>query len=249
MVTPPTLLSRPPRAVRPRSTGGLGCAVLIAAPFLLLGLGFASALAVRLWVQRSGTPVTVVVDGIKDTVSGGRHRTTYHRVRYHYDWNGARVDADQQVTAAEQRQAVAGGRVPGRVGVVFGRPICLAAVGSVAGQTWSYAGGTAVFAGIPAVIAWAVVRSRRRQRRLVETGTAVGGEVTAAFRGRQTSAVQTVAYRFATPAGPVEGKVQVGDSDAKRTPVVVGLTVTVLYDPGDPRRNTVYEWSDFEVSR
>jgi hypothetical protein len=242
-------LPRPPRRPRPTSGGGLGCLLVLASPFLLIGLGFVAKVAVRLWVQHEGTPVTVVVDGTTVQASTRRRGSTSYHVQYHYDWAGRRVADEQFVTADERDRAVVGSRVGGRVWSPWGHPICLADVGSINRQTASDVGGTAVFAGLPLLIGAVAWSARRRKRWLLTAGSAVFGEVTSARRDKPTSAIQTVGYRFHGPAGMVDATQLVGDSERGDTPVEVGQRVTVLYDPGRPTRSVIYEWSGYTVDQ
>lgn len=86
-------------------------------------------------------------------------------------------------------------------------------------------------------------------RALVRDGTAVAGTVVGK-RKRTTgkSRGYDIVYQFTTAEGTAESAVQ-WVSNTAGNGYSEGQAVTVLYDPRRPSRSTIYEASDYEVSR
>ncbi len=239
MTTPP--LPPPPRRVRP--TTGNGCLWALAAPFIVLGVGMAAVVAIRLAVRWAGRPVTVVVESAH-AISAGR-RGELHYVRFRYDWDGRVVDDEQKVTADEAARARPGAAVAGRAASVLGWDLCLADVGSVGRQTATRAAQAAVWCGGLCVVGFVAVIVPRRTRRLLETGTAAAGEVVSVFLTDRRSAPAQVTYRFDAPDGPRQSTMQVSRSVLGDT--AAGRPVTVVYDPRRSERNTVFELAGYTL--
>ena len=174
---------------------------------------------------------------------GSKGSVTYD-VRFHYTLDGQRHDDGQQVTAGEFRQRHLGDRLTGRAAMFFGQPICLTTAGNTTRQTLILAGAAPFWNAIMAVFVYRLWITPWRLRRLLETGTAVAGEVTAqrTFRARSGPSV-SVRYRFPTPGGPVEGAATVTGKAIQRLDAT--RPITVVYDPARPRRNAVYEFAGY----
>lgn len=240
----PTPLPPPPRRVR--ATTGSGCAWALAVPFVGIGLGLIASVGVRLGVQRLGTPVTAVVDGTRSSrPSNGRGGQA---VRFHYDLGGRRRDGEQPVTADEADRARVGDHVSGRAALLLGWPVCLTEIGSVDRQTVSRAVEAGVWAGLVCPFGLAVsIGPRWRRRRLLETGTAVAGEVTAVHDFRRRGPLVQVDYRFAVEGRAVQGTMRV--ARATLGGIDAGRPVTVVYDPRRPGRNVAWELAGFALVR
>ena len=90
----------------------------------------------------------------------------------------------------------------------------------------------------PALLFWGLIR---RQWRLLSEGRAAPGVVT---RLRRTDK-QTIAYYDFTL---LSGQVKKGRSSARR-PSAVGSQVCILYDPDNPRRNSIYPLQFVKLDR
>ena len=93
--------------------------------------------------------------------------------------------------------------------------------------------------------------TRGRQRRwLTENGMAVAGKITARRQeANEDTMVWLADYEF-TPAGAegLAGGTIWLRTDAAYEHAVPGQTVTVIYDPGDLGRSTIYEYGEFRVA-
>ena len=92
---------------------------------------------------------------------------------------------------------------------------------------------------LPAFMFWFLISS---QRRLLVDGVAAQGVVTQIRRGKQTS----VRYEFKTPSGDtVKGRCDV----SRRNLPQPGAPVCVLYNPDNPRRNSIYPMQMVKLRR
>jgi hypothetical protein len=100
------------------------------------------------------------------------------------------------------------------------------------------------------VLYYKVVVVSRRYRRLYTHGVAVPGTITdRQMHGDSDGVDWAVAYAF-TPAGsdqPIGGSILVRSGDYEAA--VPGQEVTVLYDPTNPRKNTVCEYGGYRLTR
>ncbi len=235
-------LPPPPRRVRRTPGSADGCRRAFVAPFVLVALALLVAIPIRLGVQWAGHPVTATIDALER--HGGRNAS--YVARFHYTLDGRAWVDGQQVTADEFNRLHVGDAVDGRAAVFLGHPLVLTAAGSVGHMTGLLAAVAVAFAVMVALLVYGSWVVPARTRRLLETGTAVAGEVMAAmpFHGRRGYGVR-VAYRFATPDGDEGGNLTVPGPPTDAT--AVGRSVTVVYDPGRPSRSTVYELSGYTV--
>ena len=244
----PTPLPPPPRKVRAmrRSSFVSGSARLLLVPLMLIGLALPLAIAVRLGVQLLGRPITATVDGL-DRVGNPRDQRLACFARLHYTLDGRLWEDRQPVTADELARLHVGDRVTGRAASFLGHALALTSAGDVNRTTAVLALVTVALDVAVALLAYGNWLVPARTRRLLETGTAVAGEVLASmpFHGRGGYRVR-VAYRFPTPAGDEGGDVTVNGRPSTAT--AVGRPVTVVYDPARPARSTVFEFSGYAVS-
>jgi hypothetical protein len=244
----PTPLPPPPRGVRAvrRSAFVSGSARLLLVPFVLIGLAMPLAIAVRMGVQLMGRPITATVDGL-DRVGNPRDGRPSCFARLHYTLDDRLWEDRQPVTADELARLHVGDRVTGRAATFLGHALALTSAGNVNRTTGVLALVTVALDAAIALLVYGNWLVPARTRRLLETGTAVAGEVMAAmpFHARGGYRVR-VAYRFPTPAGDEGGDVTVNGPPGAAT--AVGRPVTVVYDPARPTRSTVYEFSGYTVS-
>jgi hypothetical protein len=153
-----------PTTPSPRSSRTLGprTSWAFAAVLLAVGLTLASVAVARWRLPGAGTAVTLVVDRTFKTTN--YHDRAIQEVAFHYDWDGQRVDDDQEVPGDEAARWPVGSRLPGRAGVLFGQHLCASDIGrdEWRGRTWAIAVSGVLALAMSGLYAWSARRQRTR---------------------------------------------------------------------------------------
>jgi len=159
------------------------------------------------------------------TTSGDKGSRSYH-VAYQYSVGRAIYHAEAQVPSSVYRKLAPNSSV--RLRYVPSQPEISALDGEVHQPAW-----IVLFAFLPLAVIVTIPLTLLKERKLLESGQAVGAVVTgvAPVKGGKR-----VSYQFLDSAGnTISGSV----SRSSNVPEL-GSTVTALYDPGKSRRNMLY---------
>ncbi len=146
------------------------------------------------------------------------------------------------------RYAVSGREYEGRAGaaksVEAGSRIPVRYLASEPERSWlpGQLGGVPVWlvAAVPpplAIGALAIARAVRRQRRLLAGGRIAEARITGSRRVRRG---EHTGYRITYEFRTLSGALRTGSYERSRRPLETGGTVTIVYDPDEPRRSALY---------
>ena len=230
--TPPAdLRGSPPRSVR--LTGG-GIALIL----LAIGL-VAGGILLGIWMRQEFTRKTETrglleeqgreTDATVTRLWRGSGKDQPHRVSYRF--SAAAQIFDGQATAPRRiwEGLAEGSRLRVRYAASDPKINHPAEWESEVPPQWIAWLLPATFSGIALFIAW----SLRRQKRLLEDGRVAQGVIT---RVRRVKGGRKIHYDFLLPGGVKAA----GRGMGRQGLIDVGSSVTVIYDPDDPKRNAPY---------
>lgn len=234
-----------PRAVRrkPRTAQLAMVQHIFTALFVLATLWVLSLVPIRIYVARSGTPVTGIVDDTSSTVVKGN---TVYSVHFHYELNGRQHKDSAEIDGNEYVFLSDGDPLPGRAAEIGGMPICLLP-GHWLKNTILIGIGGLLMCLYAVLIVRAFVFAPSAQRRLLSDGQPVDGKITEiTFKGNKVK-TPWLGYQF-TPLEsrePVKGKQRIPIADARN--IQLGHPLLILYDQANPQRNIPYLYSDYVI--
>jgi hypothetical protein len=229
----------PPRVVRTKwrlSWAVFGYILVMAIPGWLGGMS-----AVQLYVLTHGTPIQAMVESSRTTM----HRdNTDFRVSYGYELDGQAHHDEQKVDFQTYQNARLGQKVAGRATNLWGHYFSETELSDVHYDAMEGIGASGLAVAMMLLMPWSIWR---RNKRVVESGLAATGTIT---RKWTTYGRSSLNYRLAYAFDPKDGESVAGRKLVNRWVYNAnheGHAITVIYDPGRPRRHVVYEFSNFEV--
>jgi hypothetical protein len=241
---PPVELQRStPRSVRLTGSG------FVAAVFLFVLLAGSIALGVGLAVYRhreqsrsaalAATGVTVDARVLRTGIDSGKERHRY--IIYQYSANGAPRQGRTTLSRKEPRRFEAGDIVPVRYIPAQPRSSWLAGYGPEGPPAWvPIVAPLGVLAG-----AVAIIIGLHRQRRALSEGRPAQARVLSCKRYQSQ---HSGGYRVELEYRTIEGSVRKIKANMQRRPDT-GAIITVLYDPDNPKRASVYPICSYRVDR
>lgn len=241
---PPELERSAPRDVGLTRTGR----ALIVVAWLLAAGAIAAGVALhveakRQWdaamdFDRRGVTATAIVDRLWRKSGDGKPAFA----AFHFEVNGARIDGESRMQLSAWRELRAGSTVPVRYLPDDPRRFVLA--GQRRGRM-PFAVPYFVSAAL-AALALLCLEPVRRQRRLLSEGRPAPAVVTAVRKTRGSSGEthREMVYEFHVLAGTLA----TGKAAASKA-AAVGTTISVVYDPEQPKRNRPYPFSLVTLSR
>jgi hypothetical protein len=230
----------PPRMLRRRADHSAGCLGWAAILFLM---------AIFFWpAGRYGLREAILHRGVADTAVIGSTSRVYgkHAYSYYAKYRCGTHSGEDEIGYSDFKRLKAGDRVPARVLYLAGLDFPLLDVPSQASQTREWLVVGSIMGGIGVFMFGGIAWNFRRERRLLETGTAVPGLVESKWISQTSSSNKYVQITYDDLAGAhwlIQKTVYSFEYEKAET----GQAVTVIYNPARPGKGIAMEYSDYEL--
>jgi hypothetical protein len=245
------LLPRPPRRVRGRTGGAFWVGRIFTLPHTLVCIGATGYLVFLVLWKVAGADVPGVVTGTE--VWHSRRGTDGYNIRFRYQVDGqTKSGSDGASPALYQRYRSGNGTNPA-ITVHYFALGPLERAGVANGESaWTEIGlfalWVAFFDSIVSIFVYLLWVKPLRARWLYRHGEAVSGTLLRKRSQIGRSSTYYVSYWFENPLSgqQIEAEIEVWNA-ADWHLAVEGQPVVILYAPGHPKRNTVYEFGGYRV--
>ncbi len=216
-------------------------------PHMLVGIGLILALVIKLSLGLFGTRVEGTV--MEKTVHEDSESGPTHHVKFAFTSGGQTCEGKAQVGADVFRSLAREDGIP-----VVHLPLLPQYLSTYQPPQSRFPGGTGkilgfalfwnalvgVFVGVLYIAPW-------RNKRLLRSGTGAAGRVTNKRMNTDSDGDRTheVDYTYEAGGQTLQGRAKVTAAEFERTQT--GAPVSVVYEPGNPRRSQVIEFSEWEV--
>jgi hypothetical protein len=212
---------------------------------MIIGILTLLAVPTRWYVYHHGTHVQAKIHKLERRTSkkGG----DYYVVGFDYQLNGRRYSEEfDSISADEGMRTKIGDTIDGHAASVFGHAEFLKSSLDINDDVLRLGLWSLGWNGLLSVFVYLLWIHPIRQRLLVRNGDTASGTITRRTETRGKGTTYTLWYSFRTRFGEdIETKANVSQVDYRDA--FEGAAVTVIYDPGRPKRSVPYEYSDFLV--